>query len=91
FTTIGDASRRRLAALTPAGEVILGFNPWPDWTVREVEVSPDGTKVYAVGAFSAIGGATRKNHAAELLASSGAATAFDPTTGGGLPLALGLS
>lgn len=91
FTTIDGVPRRRLVALTPASDVILAFNPWPDWTVRDIAVSPDGGKVYAVGAFGAIGGAPRKNHAAELLASTGTATAFDPAVGGGLALAVGLS
>jgi hypothetical protein len=90
FTTIGGQTRRRLAAVdTTTAAVALGFNPWPDWTVRSVAVSPDGTKVYAVGGFTAIGGAPRKQGAAELLASSGAVTAWDPTNGGvGLASAL---
>lgn len=82
FTAIGTSTRRRLAALDlTTAAVQLGFNPWPDWTVRGVAVSPDGTKVYAAGGFTAIGGASRRG-AAEVLASNGTATAFDPDKGG---------
>ncbi len=82
FTAIGTSTRRRLAAIDlTTGAVQLGFNPWPDWTVRAVAVSPDATKVYAVGGFATIGGASRRG-AAEVLASTGVATAFEPSKGG---------
>jgi Domain of unknown function (DUF5122) beta-propeller len=91
FTTIGPSSRPRLAAIdTATGTVITAFNPRPSWTVRAVTVSPDGTKVYAVGSFSAIGGQARK-YAAEVLASNGQATAFAPTRDGGIALAVALT
>jgi hypothetical protein len=91
FTAIGTSARRRLAAIDIAtGSVITAFNPWPDWTVRAVTVSPDGTKVYAVGGFSVIGGQSRPN-AAEVLASNGQATAFKPSQGGGVALAVALT
>ena len=51
--------------------------------MREVVLSPDGTKVYAGGAFTKIGGASRPNFAAELDAATGSATAFNPSVGGG--------
>lgn len=90
FTTISSTARRRLAAVdTQTGTVALGFNPAPDWTVKAVGVSPDATKVYAVGGFAAIGGASRRG-AAELFASTGATTAFNPTNGG-VALALSLT
>ena len=89
FTTIGGVTRRRLAAVDMAtGSVVTGFNPWPDWTVKAVAVSPDGARVYATGGFGNIGGAARPG-AAEVLATTGRATAFAPTAGGvGLALAL---
>jgi hypothetical protein len=89
FTSIGGQARRRLAAVDlTTNAVVLGFNPWPDWTVKAVAVSPDGTKVYATGGFTNIGGARRPG-GAEVLASTGRATAFAPTNGGvGLALAL---
>jgi hypothetical protein len=82
FTAIGTSTRRRLAAVDQqTGAVQLGFNPFPDWTVKAVGVSPDGTKVYAAGGFTAIGGTARRG-GAEVLASTGAATAFNPASGG---------
>jgi hypothetical protein len=78
FTAIGPSTRRRLSALdVTTGSVILAFNPWPGWTVKAVAVSPDGTKVYAAGFFETIGGQPR-NGAAELDASDGQATPFNP-------------
>lgn len=82
YTAIGATSRRRLAAVDlQTGTVHLGFNPWPDWTVKAVGVSPDGTKVYAAGGFTAIGGGARRG-AAEVLASTGLVTGFNPANGG---------
>lgn len=91
FTSIDGQARRRLAALTPAGDVILSFNARPDWTIRDIDVSPDLTKVYAVGGFTTIGGANRSNHAAELLASNGDATSFNPALKGGIAIASAIS
>ncbi|HET7690425.1 MAG TPA: delta-60 repeat domain-containing protein [Nocardioidaceae bacterium] len=90
FTSIDGVSRRRLVALTTDGNVITAFNPWPNWTVRDVAVSPDGTRIYAVGSFAQIGGQTRK-YAAELSATDGKATTFAPSTDGGVAIAAGLS
>lgn len=89
FRAIGTSSRRRLAALdVDTAAVQLSFNPWPDWTVKQVAVSPDGDKVYATGGFQAIGNAPRTG-IAELNSSDGRATGFDPTEGGvGIALAL---
>ncbi|WP_109472780.1 delta-60 repeat domain-containing protein [Ornithinimicrobium cavernae] len=89
FTVIKDATRRRLAALdVTTAAVYLRFNPWPSWTVKDIAVSPDGTRVYAAGGFSRIGAADR-NGAGEVLADTGAATAFNPSKGGvGLAVAL---
>ncbi|MEO6628600.1 MAG: hypothetical protein ABIP03_08525 [Aquihabitans sp.] len=82
FMLVGGTNRRRLAAIdTTSGAVQLGFNPFPDWTVKAVVVSPDGSKVYAAGGFTAIGGQPRLG-AAEVLAATGSATAFDPAKGG---------
>jgi hypothetical protein len=90
FTSIGTSTRRRLAALDQSSGVVqLAFNPWPDWTVKAVGVSPDGTKVYAAGGFTAIGGAPRRG-GAEILAATGAATAFNPANGG-VAIALAVS
>ena len=89
FTTINTARYRRLAAVdTVTARPYTGFIPWPNWTVRAITVSPDGTKVYATGGFTAMG-ATPRNGVAEVLASTGAATAFDASDAGvGLCIAL---
>jgi hypothetical protein len=82
FATIKGVSRKRLAAVDVATSVVnTGFNPWPSWTVKQIAVSPEGTKVYATGGFTSIGGAPRRG-AAEVLASTGKATAFNPSQGG---------
>lgn len=79
YTGIDGTTRKRLVAVdVTTGQVITGFNPAPNGNVREVVVSPDGTKVYAGGAFGKIGGQDRLSHAAELLATTGAATSFNP-------------
>ncbi|WP_194288436.1 hypothetical protein [Ornithinicoccus halotolerans] len=90
FTSIADVARRRLAALdVSTAQVFKPFNPWPAWTVKDIAVSPDGTKVYATGGFNRIG-AQDRNGAAEVLASTGEATDFNPQRGG-VGLAVGLS
>jgi hypothetical protein len=84
FGAIDGTTRKRLVAIDVAsGNLITSFKPAPSGFVREVVVSPDGTKVYAGGGFTTIGGQTRNARAAELLASTGAATAFNPTGDGG--------
>lgn len=84
YTGIDGTTRKRLTAIdTVTGDVVTTFKPAPNGNVREVDVSPDGTKVYAGGAFTTIGGQPRANAAAELSASTGLATAFNPTAGGG--------
>ena len=81
---IDGTTRKRLTAVTvDTGAVIPQFKPLPGGAVREVVVSPDGTKVYAGGAFVQIGGASRPNGAAELDPATGLATAFNPSVGGG--------
>jgi DNA-binding beta-propeller fold protein YncE len=82
FRQIGDENIRRLAAVEIATEkVIRSFNPWPNWTVKSIAVSPDGTKVYAVGGFNRISNVDRPG-AAEILAATGRATDFSPRKGG---------
>lgn len=84
FGSIDGTTRKRLVALdVVSGDIVTGFRPAPNGQVRELVVSADGTKVYAGGGFSAIGGQARAARAAELLASTGAATAFNPSGDGG--------
>lgn len=91
FTRIDGVWAGRLVKLSTDGSVDPQFRPTPNWTIRDIAVSPDGSKVYAVGNFDTIGGAARAENAAELLTTTGAATAFDPTTGGGVALAAAIS
>ncbi len=82
---IDGTTKKRLSAVTvDTGNVISQFKPLPSGAVREVVVSPDGTKVYAGGAFVTIGGQSRPNSAAELDATTGLATGFNPSVGGGI-------
>jgi hypothetical protein len=46
FRQIGGLTIRRLAAVDGAtGAVDGSFTPWPDWTVKAVVVSPDGSRL----------------------------------------------
>ena len=82
FTSFQGLTVRRLADISMAtGVVNNSFKPWPNWTIRGLAVSPDGTKVYAVGGFTSIAGVPRRG-AAEILTATGRATAFDPSDGG---------
>lgn len=92
FSTIQGKSRASLAAVdAAAGEVLTGFRSRANSLVRALALSPDGTKIYAAGAFSKIGGADRTFAVAELMASTGDATAFNPQEGSDQVLAVGLS
>jgi hypothetical protein len=92
FGRIDGLARGRLVALdTTTGDVVTTFRPAPNWTVKAVALSPDGTKLYAVGGFETIGGQSRALGVAELLTSSGAATAFTPSAGGGAPIAVAVT
>ncbi|HEX6151601.1 hypothetical protein [Nocardioides sp.] len=84
FTGIDGTTRKRLVALDVAtGNLVTSFNPAPNGNVREVVVSPDGTKVYGGGAFSKIGRADRPAGVGEVLASNGDATTFNPPIAAG--------
>ena len=93
YTTIdGRTNRKRLTALdVTTGDVDTSFAPFPNSWVRVVVPNPDGSSVFAAGAFTTIGGASRPTRVAEL-DTQGAATAFAPTSGGGgVVVAMGTS
>jgi outer membrane protein assembly factor BamB len=91
YSGIDGSQRRRLAAVdTGTGDVITTFRPSPNGVVKAVRVSPDATKVYAGGSFTEIGGQVRLHSTAEVLASTGDATAFNPSQGGGKVVTIGL-
>lgn len=82
FGRIGGKAITRLAVVGQAsGAVDTAFVPNPNGTVRALALSDDGSKVYAGGSFTVIGGAGRPG-AAELNTASGSATSFAPTDGG---------
>jgi hypothetical protein len=82
FGRIGGRSIPRLAAVSQAsGAVDTAFVPNPNGTVRALALPDDGSKVYAGGGFSVIGGGARPG-AAELNTASGSATSFAPSDGG---------
>ena len=82
FSTFSGRNIARLAAVSQStGGVDTSFAPAPSATVRALALSEDGTKLYAGGPFTTIGGASRPG-AAELSATSGVATSFAPTEGG---------
>ena len=82
FTLFSGHSIARLAAVNQStGAVDPSFAAAPSGTVRALALSEDGSKLYAGGSFTTIGEASRPG-AAELSATSGAATSFAPTDGG---------
>lgn len=82
YTRIDGNGIPRLAVVRQSdGEVDASFAPRPTGTVRALALSDDGSLLYAGGGFSAIDGVARSG-VAELVAATGAATAFDPTDGG---------
>jgi trimeric autotransporter adhesin len=90
FTSVGGVARTRLAAVdATTGAVDPAFAPTADAEVRALAVTPDGTRLYAVGYFKAIAGVARPG-AASLDPTTGAATSFSPSTGGAA-IALALS
>ena len=83
FATIGGQGRSALAALSTAGAGAVDptFNPGADGDVLAFGLSADGGRLYAAGAFRAIGGQSRRFLAA-LDAGSGAVDpTFDPRPG----------
>ena len=88
FTTVAGTKTGRLVALGSDGRLRASFLPKPSWTVRDLSVSVDGTKIYAAGGFVAVGGVSRANGVAEIMTADGQLTGFDPATGGGVALAV---
>jgi hypothetical protein len=81
-SSIGGATRNRIAALDASTGTATSFDPNANGTVRALAVS--GSTVYAGGDFngaSSIGGAAR-NRIAALDATTGAATSWDPNANG---------
>src|SRR5215212_9361079 len=82
FGRIGGKAISKLGAVSQAnGAVDTAFVPGPGGGIRALALNDDGSRLYAGGGFSTIGGGTRPG-AAELNIASGAATSFAPTDGG---------
>jgi hypothetical protein len=82
FTQIGGENRSYLAKVSAGtGIVDPAFDAQADGGVRALDITPDGSKLYAGGDFHSIGGGSR-NGAAELDPASGASTSWDPSEGG---------
>lgn len=90
FGSIDGTGLKRLVALDAAGNVDRSFSARANRTVREVKVSPDGSIVYAGGAFTKLGGQSRFT-AGSVDASTGNATSFVPAVDGGNVVTIGLS
>jgi hypothetical protein len=90
FAGIDGTGLKRLVALDSAGNVDRKFAARANRTVTEVKVSPDGSIVYAGGAFTKLGGQVR-DHAGSVLAANGSATTFAPEMGAGNVVTIGLS
>jgi WD40 repeat protein len=91
FGGIDGSGRKRLVAIdTATGNLVSEFRPEPNASVTEVVVSPDGSTVYAGGAFTALGGQARQR-AGSVHAATGLATDFAPAGDGGNVITVGLS
>ena len=91
FTGIDGTTRKRLVAISaPTGDLVPAFKPLPNKGVTEVVVSPDGSTVYAGGAFTKLGGQERLA-AGSVAATNGAATTFNPSGDGGNAVTIALS
>ncbi|MHB1491231.1 MAG: NHL repeat-containing protein, partial [Cellulomonas sp.] len=72
------ARANMLAYNLDTGELITSFNPVFNNQVKDLAVSADGTKLYAVGNFTTVNGATR-NRVAAFDLPSGALSSFAPS------------
>lgn len=82
FTAIGTKNIKRLAAVNVnTGVVQTSFNPWPTYNVSAIDLTPDGTKLYAAGSFTQMRGLERKG-LAEVDTATGLPTAWKPTVTG---------
>lgn len=93
FSGIGatPAARKNLAALDLATGEVLPWSPEPDSPVLSLQLSADGSLLYAGGGFTSIGTTpAARNNLAALDTTTGEAKAWNPSPNGGV-YCLGLS
>ncbi len=80
FTQVGGVNRSRIAAVNTAdGSLVSAFNPGASAVVRRLVMYPDGTRVYAAGQFTTIGGQSIKGLASINTSDGSVNTAFSQT------------
>ena len=80
FANIGSSVRSRLALLsaTGTGSVDATWKPVADADVSALTLSADGSRLFAAGAFTKLGGAKRNYLGAVATAGAGVVDAWDP-------------
>ena len=79
---VNNVSRRNLLSYNlQTGVLNSSWNPSPNARIRNMAMSPDGTRLYVAGSFTSIAGQTRYRIAAFDTA-SGALTSFKPVLNG---------
>jgi fibronectin type 3 domain-containing protein len=76
----GNVGRQDLAAIDLTTGDVLPWNPGANGDVRALTVSPDGSTIFAGGAFTSLGGVSRNRIGA--VTSSGAVTPWNPGASG---------
>lgn len=90
FTGIDGTTRKRLVALNSAGDIVTGFRPAPNGTVKVLTSSADGARLYAGGQFGTIGGGIHQK-VAELDAGTGVAGPLTVPNNGSVLTGMGTS
>jgi len=84
FTTVGGATRNRIARLNPNGSLDTGFNPGAVGPVLAIAVQPDG-RIIVGGQFTGLGGVfgtTPRRQIGRLNADGSVDSTFDPGANG---------
>lgn len=81
FASIGGEQVARLAKVSASTSTVdTSFQPTPGGVVRAVEVTADGSKIFAVGGFTSVGGQQRPG--AALVNANGSVGSWAPSEGG---------